>query len=361
MRNTLPALRSSDRPLVPSDLSTRTALVRGAFGEFVAAKRGPQGGGVEAVLKSLWPQPTEHAVAAAIVTRAATTGAQTNVPAWAGALAATAVASFIGSLIPQSAAAVLFSRGIRVDLPAGNASINIPGRVSAGPPSSIVAEGAPIPVVSLPISNTPLSTVKVATIIVVTGELAELGVGGLAVFEQILKENAAISLDSVVFGSTSPGLLSGVVALPASANARNDLARLAEAVSTNGSGQVMYIAAAGIAAGLVANFPEFGGSVTPSPALPAGRIIAVDPLSIVSSTDPDAVIEGSEQSTLHMNDAPTNISTPGTPNVVAAPTYSMFQTNQIAMRMLLGIGIVRRRADCTAFINTTAGQWWPST
>ena len=342
---------TASRPLVPTDLTARHALLHACFAEFVSAAGGLRGGGAVAALKRLWPQ--DHTVALGVLERSTTTSALTSVPAWAGLLINDAVASFIGSLQPESAAAALFEQSVRLNLPA-NLSITVPGRASAGPASGVVAESAPIPVATMPVASGTLAPVKIATIIVLSAEVANLGTGGLPLFETLLRENAALSLDTLVFGSVAPGLLASVSALTASANARNDLARLAEAVSANGSGRVLFVASPGLAAGLVANFPEFTGSVAASAALPAGRIIAVDPLSIISATDPVPEIEASEQATLHMDSAPGAVE-------ASVPTVDLFQTNRVGLRMLISVGVGKRRSDAAAFMNVAAGGWWPAT
>jgi hypothetical protein len=71
-----------------------------------------------------------------------------------------------------------------------------------------------------------------------------------------------------------------------------------------------------------------------------------------------AEFEVSEQATLHMEDTtPLQISTVGTPNVVAAPVQSMFQTAQIAIRMLADITWAMRRTGMVQWM--TGVNWGP--
>lgn len=66
----------------------------------------------------------------------------------------------------------------------------------------------------------------------------------------------------------------------------------------------------------------------------------------------------SEQATLHMEDTtPLNISATGSPNTVAAPVQSMYQTAQIAIRMLLTITWNMRRQGMVQYI--TGASWAP--
>jgi hypothetical protein len=64
----------------------------------------------------------------------------------------------------------------------------------------------------------------------------------------------------------------------------------------------------------------------------------------------------SEEATLHIEDtAPTHISTPGSPAVVAAPVESMYQTNQLALRLILPTTWAMRRTGMVQYI---AGVTW---
>ena len=61
----------------------------------------------------------------------------------------------------------------------------------------------------------------------------------------------------------------------------------------------------------------------------------------------------SDQATLHFEDtAPTQIGTVGTPNVVAAPARSLWQTDTIGVRMLLDINWGMRRTGVVAWTQT---------
>jgi hypothetical protein len=59
----------------------------------------------------------------------------------------------------------------------------------------------------------------------------------------------------------------------------------------------------------------------------------------------------SDQATLHLDDTtPLDIGTPGSPAVVAAPVKSMFQTNSIALRLLLDVNWTIRRTGTIAWV-----------
>jgi hypothetical protein len=70
----------------------------------------------------------------------------------------------------------------------------------------------------------------------------------------------------------------------------------------------------------------------------------VDAADFVSLSGDDPRFEVSDQATLHMEDTtPLAIGTPGTPPTVAAPTRSMFQTDSLALRMILPMNWIMRR------------------
>ena len=70
--------------------------------------------------------------------------------------------------------------------------------------------------------------------------------------------------------------------------------------------------------------------------MPAAQLIAVDPQGFASAFGPDPEIEVANQMTIHLEStAPADIGTVGTPNVVAAPAKSMFQTQSTSIRLIL--------------------------
>jgi hypothetical protein len=91
-----------------------------------------------------------------------------------------------------------------------------------------------------------------------------------------------------------------------------------------------------------------------STTIPAGHVYLVDAADFVS-VNGEAEFETSEQAVLHMEDTtPLDIGTPGTPPTVAAPVQSMFQTAQIALRLLLDITWAMRRLGMVQHITPVA-------
>jgi hypothetical protein len=84
--------------------------------------------------------------------------------------------------------------------------------------------------------------------------------------------------------------------------------------------------------------------VVVSSTVPAGMVILInaDDLMVVQGDTPR--FDVSDQATLHFEDTtPLQISTSGSPNVVAAPVRSMFQTDSLALRMILPMNWAIRR------------------
>ena len=99
-----------------------------------------------------------------------------------------------------------------------------------------------------------------------------------------------------------------------------------------------------------------GWPVIDSGTVPLGTVIVVDAADFVSVTGDGPRFEISDQATLHMEDtAPTDISTAGTPAVVAFPAKSMFQTDSLALRLILPINWTIRRTGTVAWM---AGVTW---
>jgi hypothetical protein len=82
----------------------------------------------------------------------------------------------------------------------------------------------------------------------------------------------------------------------------------------------------------------------------------VDAADYVSVSGDAPRFEISDQATLHMEDTnPLQLAAAGTPAVVAAPAQSMFQTDSLALRLILPLNWTMRRAGVVAWV---AGVTW---
>ena len=99
-----------------------------------------------------------------------------------------------------------------------------------------------------------------------------------------------------------------------------------------------------------------GSPLITSGTVPLGTVICLDAADYVSVSGDAPRFEISDQATLHMEDtSPTNIGSAGTPPVVAAPVQSMFQTDSLALRLILPMNWAMRR---TGVVSWVAGVTW---
>lgn len=321
-------------------------LIRAAFATFAATCRNTFAG--DEVEKRY---PGDDA-ALMLVTRATVAPANTTTSGWASQLVQMAVGSFLADLGAMSAASRLMAMGMKpATIPLGAPSIafQYPHRPAGPVARGWVAEGDPIPAAAANLEALTIVPGKIGAIMVASRELVRRSNAEM-VFRQMLTEDAAISLDAVYFGSaagsstTSAGLLYNVSATPTTGDFRNDLQQLAEIVGAGGSGRVAFVTGPGRAAAVsVRN--DINATILPSLAVADDTIIAVDPLAILHAYGPEPDIMASAEAALHMSDVPLPIvsTTP------ADPITSLYQADRVALRMLLDVGFVKRRATAVAY------------
>lgn len=343
------------------DPAAAIALQRAAFAACHAASSGDvHHGGAAGVAASLYP---DHK-AAALILRGAVSPADSSS---AAALAITAVADFVSSLAPQSAAARLIDAGLKVSLD-GLDKLAIPKR--AGQPNggvSWVRPGNAIPARMYSLDDIELGPVKkMAVISVVSHEIASRP-NGDEVVATLLREDTALSLDAAMFGNAAAtadapaGLLNGVSALTASAATSLSERMLADLEAISGA----IIAAGGVDVTFIASPRQWNATrlrlgstratVWPSAALADGVVIGIETAAFVSSLGAVPKITASEEATIVMDDTAAPLSTAGTPNAVSAPARSMFQTNCIALKAILDIAFAMRASGRVAYVS---GATW---
>jgi len=132
----------------------------------------------------------------------------------------------------------------------------------------------------------------------------------------------------------------------------SDLAALAGAIAPVGGLTIVFIAnpveAVKIA---LAVGPKFSFPVFASNGIAKGTVLAIAINALVSATDPEPRIETSRNAVLHMEGTtPQPIGTPGTPNVIAAPVRSLYQTDSVAIRLILQATWGLRTAGAVAWV-----------
>ena len=76
--------------------------------------------------------------------------------------------------------------------------------------------------------------------------------------------------------------------------------------------------------------------------MPAATVIAVDAQGIAAALTAEPRINATISAAVHENDVPTALSATGSPNVVAAPMRSAFQTNTILVRVVADVAWMAR-------------------
>lgn len=123
----------------------------------------------------------------------------------------------------------------------------------------------------------------------------------------------------------------------------NPVQALSISMTQNAGGDFPF--AAGIERGTIQGYPViFSATVT------SGTIFLVDAADFFSATGDEPRFDVSDQATLHMEDTtPLAIGTAGTPNVVAAPVRSLWQTDTLALRAIYDMNWAMRRTGTVAY------------
>jgi len=314
-----------------------------------------------------------------VFVRAAVDPAKTTVSGWASELIETETVAFLETLRDISFYPRLAGLGANLQFGVGRGNIKIPSRASTPSISgSFVAEGSPIPVRRLGLTSITLSPHKMGVISYFTREVAKYSnpqIEGLLRTE--IRGDTADTIDTLLVdatvGSTTrpAGLLYGVSALTASTAGGwkailEDIDTLAAPFDTAKAGRTLVLLMNKREARKLGFVPgpddkigsmrqtltEAGILPIASVNVPAGRLIMLDAADFATAAGDQPEFEASEQAVIHAEDtSPAQISTAGSPNVVAAPVISMFQTASIALRMLLDVTWAMRRTGMVQWID----------
>lgn len=321
-----------------------------------------------------------------LVLKAAVNPALTTTAGWAAELTQSINVGFMDRLIPDAIYPRLSARGSRYTF-GSNSTLKIPTRTTTSTLAGAwVGEGAPKPVRKASFSSITLTPFKLAVISTFSEEMAMYSTPAIeGIIRQAMQDDTAISLDTYLIDNVAAsavrpaGLLNGVSPLTATAAGTKaekmvaDLQQLMAAIIAAGGGRnVIYLVnpaqslAMGLAQTTTGDFLFDGGdsavsrfngaSLIPSLTVPAGTVIAVDASEFATANGDAPRFAVSNEATLHEEDTtPLALGTAGTPNVVAAPMRSLFQTDTVAIRMTLYITWKMRR---TGMVQTVAGVGW---
>ena len=336
------------------------AVLATALAQFDANLPGP-----EKIARRLWPDDD----ATGIVLKAASAPADTTTSGWASQLASTSIADLVMTQGPTSCGGELMRSAIALSFD-GTAQINAPSIISSASDAAWVAQGSPIPFRQMTIGGgASLTPKKLATGFVVTRELVEHSVPNAErLLRAAITESIGVALDAAMFDATASsstrpaGLRNGVSTTTAAtgggdAAMMKDLGALAAAVAGVGGLNIAFVAAPGEAVKIALRAgPKFKFPVFASGGLASGSVMAVALPALVSATDPAARFSVSTEAVLHMEDtSPAAIGTTGSPNVVAAPARSLWQTDCVAFRLVLEASWGLRAASSVAW--TSSVTW----
>lgn len=319
-----------------------------------------------------------HDEGVGIIVKAAVAPATTTVSGWAAELVNTAMTDFLETLRPESVyPALAAAGGGRLTFGPNSGAIKVPAR-SATPSigGSFIGEGGAIPVRRLALTSATLSPFKMGVITTFTREMAKYSMVALEpMLRQEIIYDTAITLDATLLGtgagdaSTPKGLLNGVSALTATADGGSaaflgDIRKLRAPFdqANAGSGLMLLMNPAqaeglaltagpdgtlGFAADILSRY-----RVSTSTAIPVGRVILIRAADFASATGDVPEFELSNDATVHMDDStPLQISTAGTPPVLAHPVRSFFQTGVSGLRMIMDVSWTMRRPGMVQFID----------
>jgi hypothetical protein len=308
-----------------------------------------------------WPRDE----AAQTILKAAVSPASTSSST---ALSMTVISDFLLGLGPASAGAALLERGLRLQF-ASHAAIFVPNLLSAAANTGFVQEGSPVPVRQFALDGVTLTPRKLAVLTVFNRELfqhstptVESLVGDAITRSASLSFDAAL-LDSTAGDATRPaGLRNGIApigtastATPRTEAMMADVATLTGTVSAVAGNSPIALVCAPPQATAMRMWArrDSGFEIFSTSGLADGTACAVATDALAFATDPQPRLEIGSEGALHMDSTPSAISTAGTPNTVAAPVRSLWQTDSISLRMIFECSWALRAAGGLAWLQST--------
>jgi hypothetical protein len=250
--------------------------------------------------------------------------------------------AFVAALVSVSAAAQVISHSLQLNFD-NAATITVPGL--SLPNCAWVAEGDAVPVAQgLSTPGALLNPFKLGTIITLTNEIVNYS-NAEPLIRQLLIESVGPTLDAAMFsnaagtpGLSPPGLLNGIAPLTASSSTGldalvADIAAITEALapSAGGSPPILVAAPAQAVALTMLAYGEMWPAFM-SAALPAGTVVGIIPAGLATVVEAPR-LETSADTVLHMASPATEIVNGS--GVLAAPVRSVFQTDSVALKLIV--------------------------
>ncbi len=315
-----------------------------------------------------------------LVLRAPSAPAMTTVTGWAAELVQQIYTAPMELLFPKAIATRLAAKGLTLNF--GRAGrIIIPTR-SRTPTiaGSFVGEGQPIPVRQGAFTSQTLTPKKLAVITTFTKEMADHSIPAIeGILRDAIQTDTTVALDSILIDANPattvrpPGLLNGVTVTTATAGGGlaaliGDIKALVSALVASTYGNIRVpvflmnpgdVLSASLASAVNTGIFPFRDEVArgtlnsipiiDSATVPVKTMILIDAADFVIVGGEAPRIDLSDQATLHFEDTSPLDLVAGSPGTVAAPQKSLFQTDSIALRMIMPMNWVQRRTGTIVY------------
>jgi HK97 family phage prohead protease/HK97 family phage major capsid protein len=375
------ARRKSNEIRLPAELAPRPAkkadpldfIVRAAI---VRAKSKVEGVSIDDMRRKIYGDDEATRIMTDLVLKAATAPAETTVTGWAAELVRTVWAAWMDVLLPVSVLPKLSAIGLGLTF-GQNGRIVIPTRsLTPSIAGAFVGEGQPIPVRQGAFTSQTLTPKKLAVITSWTKEMEDFSIPAIeGLLRQAIIEDTAVALDTVLLDNNvatairPPGLRSYGAGLTPSAttpfaNFVADYNALYGALLTATKGNVrrpvILLNPTEVQSLSMLQPPNAAAPLFPfmtmldnnrlvradlveSSTVTAGTAIMLDAADFTTAGAEGPRMDISDTATLHMEDtAPADIVS-GSPGVVATPVKSMWQTDSLALRMIMRLNWIMRR------------------
>jgi HK97 family phage prohead protease/HK97 family phage major capsid protein len=320
-----------------------------------------------------------------LILRAASAPAMTTVTGWAAELVQPTYTDLMPLLMPKAILTRLAAKGLALSF-GQFGKIIIPTR-SRTPTiaGSFVGEGLAIPVRQGAFTTQTLTPKKLAVISTWTHEMAEHSIPAIeGLIREAIQQDTSVAVDTVLIDANPAtavrpaGILNGVVATTATpggglAALIGDIKALTSALVASTYGNIRSpvflmnpgdVLSASLASAVNTGIFPFrdevrGGTLNGIPIIdsatvPSKTMILIDAADFVVAGGEAPRMEMSDQATLHMEDTnPQDLV--ASPSTVAAPQRSLFQTDSLALRMVLPLNWIIRRAGTVAW--TSSVTW----
>lgn len=327
-------------------------------------------------------EPT-RAVVAGLVSKAAVVPATTTGSGWADTLVQTVIGEYIDRLTPYSVYPSLRARGGSFTF-GRNGVITLPARSNTPTVAgAFVAQGAAIPVKKAAFSPVTLTPKKMGVITTMTREITEHSTPSIeAIIRNAILEDTGIAIDTILLDNidkdtTRPEGFQhvGGAALTATAGGGiaaliGDIKAMLNDVITTSFGNlrslVWIINPADVVAASLMQGATGSGDMPFRDELGRGTLAGfpviqtttgtndtwylVEAADFITATGDAPNFSVSDQAVLHEEDTtPLALASVATPNTVAAPMRSLWQTDTIAIRMIMDINWAFKRVNMVAW------------